>query len=77
MKPVSTQKWGTNTAVKRYGSVKADGLDDYPAANNLQAPQDIQDQHCADYNNDTPKNWLRGMPGESAEGKPSFDKSNK
>lgn len=43
----------------------------------LQAPQAPEDRHGPDYNNDTPKNWLRGMPRESAEGKPSFDKANK
>lgn len=38
----------------------------------LQAPQFIEDRHGPGYDNDVPKNWLRGMP--SAERKPSFDK---
>lgn len=44
---------------------------------NDQEPQCPEDKHGANYNNDTPNNWLRGMgPGE-AEGKPSFDKGKK
>ena len=49
-------------------------LDDHPKANDLQAPQDIQDQHEPHYDNDTPPNWLRGMGPKQAEGKPSFNK---
>ena len=44
-----------------------------PPGEKLQAPQFIEDRHGPKYDNDTPNNWLRGMP--SAEGKPSFDRS--
>jgi len=70
----STETWGKKAAAERY-SAGANTMDNNPAANDLQAPQDVQDQHGAKYNNDTPSNWLRGMP--SAEGKPSFDKARK
>ena len=40
-----------------------------------QLPQAPEDQHGPGYSNLVPDNWLRGMPGESAEGKPGFDKS--
>lgn len=40
-----------------------------------QAPQDPIDKHGPKYDNDTPSNWLRGMP--SACDKPGFDHTKK
>lgn len=70
----STEDWGKKAAVERYAT-GTNTMDNNPAANDLQAPQDIQDKHGAKYDNDSPCNWLRGMP--SAEGKPGFDKGKK
>jgi hypothetical protein len=42
-----------------------------------QKPQGREDRHASNYDNDTPSNWLRGMPNESAEGKPGFDHTKK
>ena len=69
----STEKWGKDTASARYGKTDK-SLNNNPKANDLQAPQDIQDQHMPGYDNDS-KGWVRGMP--SAESKPGFDHSKK
>ena len=70
----NTMKWGKATAAERYGAKGNGSLNNDPKANDLQAPQDIQDRHSANYDNDA-KGWVRGMP--SAESKPSFDHSKK
>ena len=69
----------SDDAVSRHGRGKAIiGLIDQPKLDEtgrvMQAPQSVNDEHGPDYDNDTPHNWIRGMPNESAEGKPGFDK---
>lgn len=66
---VDTMKWGKDTARERYGKPHEPTL----SQKSDEAPQCPEDKRAADYDNNTPDNWLRGMP--SAEGKPSFDKS--
>ena len=63
---VDTQKWGKQTAKERYGTATG-SISQKPE----EAPQCPEDKRGPDYDNNTPSNWLRGMP--SAEGKPSFD----
>lgn len=62
---------GQELAKHRYGGVKG-----HPDANEIakgdsQVTQDPQDRHGANYDNDVPSDWRRGMP--TAEGKPGFD----
>lgn len=64
----NTEKWGKATAKARYGSQPTFS----PPNQAQQAPQFPEDQHGPQYDNVTPKNWLRGTP--NAEGKPAFDK---
>lgn len=63
-------KWGKSTAKSRYGSASESIVN---PSNKECYPQSREDQQGPDYNNDTPSNWLRGMP--NAEGKPGFDKT--
>lgn len=65
----NTEKWGKATAKSRYGG----GHKTFPAPKAANEPQFPEDSHGADYNNDAPSNWVRGMP--SAEGKPGFDRT--
>jgi len=53
-----------------------DNLED-PAGlrENSQRNQTPDNRHCANYDNDTPNNWLRGV-GERATNKPGFDRTN-
>jgi hypothetical protein len=60
------EKWGKSTAKDRYGSPTG-GI----SGPSQEAPQCPEDKRGPDYDNNTPSNWLRGMP--NAEGKPSFD----
>ena len=64
-------KWGKATAKERYGTAQG-RLDNNPEANNLQAPQDIQDKHLPGYANDS-DGWVRGK-GKNAP-YPHFDKN--
>jgi len=66
-----TQKWGRKTARERYGSLPEPNM----KAKDMSEPQFPEDKRGPDWEDDTPNNWLRGGPNESAEGKPSFDKS--
>jgi hypothetical protein len=74
-KAIEEQKWGRETARQRYG--KLDQSDMRPSDYNEHAPQRLGDrnnlQDNPTYRNDTPENWVRGMPRESAEGKSNFD----
>ena len=70
MKAKSMHEHGREMAKKRYGGSEGK-LDEHPKANNLQPPQDVQDEHCAGYDNDA-SGWVRGA-GEKAEAKPGFD----
>ncbi len=63
-----TEKWGRDTAKERYGVAKGT-----LNMKSEEAPQCPEDKRGPDYDNNTPSNWLRGMP--SAENKPNFDKS--
>ena len=71
MKHQNTEKWGKETAKTRYGTAKGGSL---ACSDDCQKPQDPIDQHGANYDNDAPKNWLRGMGKNHAEGYPPFDK---
>ena len=57
-KTVNVEKWGKAAAKERYGTAQGT-LDNNPKANDLQAPQDIQDQHLPGYDNDS-HGWVRG-----------------
>jgi hypothetical protein len=61
-----TDEWGKSAAKERYG--KATGSLNQTSE---EAPQSKENKRGPDYDNNTPSNWLRGMP--SAESKPSFD----
>lgn len=60
---------GRKIAHKRY-SMESPG--NVMSQKSEEAPQCDCDKRGPDYDNNTPSNWLRGMP--SAEGKPGFDK---
>lgn len=72
-------KWGRAKARERYGSmgdsrmVPSDKEDSYPQKlgdkNNLRAPGNEF------FTDTTPRDWRVGAPNDSAEGKPSFDKT--
>lgn len=64
------EAWGRSTAKSRYGDLKAGDK----GGVETQAPQFVEDQHAAKYDNDTGANWTRGMGKGEAEGKPAFDK---
>lgn len=64
----NTEKWGKAAAKERYGAAKG-SLNDNPKANNLQAPQDVQDQHSPAYDN-CASGWVRG----NGKPHPNFDK---
>ena len=68
----NAEKWGRKTARERYGKADNAGGLIPPDQNNPQMPMD---KHGPDYDNSTPSTWLRGMPNESAEGKPDFKRS--
>jgi hypothetical protein len=72
IKAVEEQKWGRETARSRYGSLKFEDGAPPPADKCYpQAPEDKPADKT--YNDVNPRSWLRGG-GESAEGKPGFDK---
>jgi hypothetical protein len=75
LKVTEQEKWGRDTARKRYGSL------DYqfnapPQPRDQSQPQDPVDRHGPNYSNDVPNSWLRGG-GKGGEGKPGFDKGRK
>jgi len=78
----NTSKWGLATAKERYGTARGD-INDYPQANNLEAPQDIQNQRDEPKYSNIASGWVRGavgkptMKNETAENKPGFDKNSK
>src|SRR5262245_14643632 len=76
IKAVEEQKWGRDKARERYGSLKYENDPPPPPKNNA-GPQRLGDSsnlRGPGYANEAPQNsWLRGG-GESAEGKPNFDK---
>ena len=65
-----TQKWGRKTARERYGPLRETDM----KPKDMSEPQFPEDKRGSDWQDDAPGNWLRAK-GESAEGKPGFDKS--
>jgi hypothetical protein len=70
VKAVEEQKWGRDTARERYGEARSPSM----KATDATKPQSPEDKHSPNYRNEVPTSrWLRGG-GESAEGKPHYDK---
>jgi hypothetical protein len=76
MKVENESLWGNKTAYERYG--KPEFLHGAPNPEDRHRPQRLGDDNNLQgnyYDNDVRNNWRRGA-GESAEGKPNFDKAN-
>jgi hypothetical protein len=71
VKAVEEQKWGRDTAARRYGELKRP--DTRPP--DRSEPQFKTDQRGLDWKDDHPKDWVRGFGKggiASAEGRPNF-----
>jgi hypothetical protein len=71
---VETSKWGADKAISRYG--KLDQPNTRPK--DMSYPQDKIDQRGPDWQDDHPKDWVRGFGKggrEDATGKPNFDRA--
>ena len=71
VKAQETEKWGASKARERYGPLPQPNM----KAKDMSEPQFPEDKRGPDWEDDTPNNWLRGGPNESAENKPSFDRN--
>jgi hypothetical protein len=72
VKAQETEKWGRDTAARRYGEPRSPDMQPKDAS----GPQAPEDKHAANYSNDVKDGWLRGSGG-TAENKPNFDHSRK
>jgi K+-transporting ATPase c subunit len=77
LKVEETEKWGSRTAYERFG--KPQYLHGAPRPEDRSGPQKLGDSNNLQgnrYDNDVRNDWRRGA-GESAEGKPGFDRGRK